>query len=116
MKSRTLNFLSALVAVVAIVALFPIPIPGRAQSAGESSRAGWEYATIRWAGRDNTHIIRPGGKVEFIGVELKRLPRPDRADERSFYMNVALNGLVKEGWEFAGMTADDIVMRRPLSP
>ena len=28
--------------------------------------------------------------------------------------NATMNGLVKEGWEFAGMTSDKIVMRRPL--
>jgi hypothetical protein len=27
-------------------------------------------------------------------------------------MNIAMNGLVKEGWEFSGMTPDEIVMRR----
>ncbi len=50
--------------------------------------------------------------MEFIGSEIRKLPRPDRCDERSFFMNAAMNGLVKEGWEFAGMTPDDIVMRR----
>ena len=74
----------------------------------------YEYATIRWAGKDNTHLIRPGGKVEFIGRELYKFPKPDRADDRSFYMNAAMNGLSKEGYEFAGMTSDDIVMRRPI--
>jgi len=24
----------------------------------------YEYATIRWDGRDNTHIVHPGGQVE----------------------------------------------------
>lgn len=73
-----------------------------------------EYVTIRWAGRDNTHLIR-NGRVEFIGSELRKLPKPDRADERSFYMNVAMNGLAKDGYEFAGMTSDEIVMRRTQS-
>ena len=30
--------------------------------------AAYEYATIRGAGKDNTHLIRPGGKVEFISA------------------------------------------------
>jgi hypothetical protein len=72
----------------------------------------YEYVTIRWAGKENTHLIRAGGKVEFIGTELRKLARPDRADERSFYMNAAMNGLSKDGWEFAGMTSDEIVMKR----
>ncbi|MEI6340365.1 MAG: hypothetical protein WCR07_00280 [Verrucomicrobiota bacterium] len=70
-----------------------------------------EYLTIRWGG-NNTHVIRPGGKVEFIGPELRKFPTPRNCDERSFVMNVAMNGLVKEGWEFAGMTSDDIIMKR----
>jgi hypothetical protein len=71
-----------------------------------------QYITIRWAGRDNTHIIRPGGKVEFVGIELRKVARPDRTDEKSFYMNIVMNGLTKDGWEFAGMTNDEIVMKR----
>ncbi len=41
------------------------------------------------------------------------LARP-RVDERAFYMNLAMNGLTKEGFEFAGMTSDEIVMKRSL--
>jgi hypothetical protein len=73
-----------------------------------------EYATIRWAGRDNTHIIRPGGQVEFVGGELRKATRPDRADDRAFYMNVVMNGLTKEGYRFVGMTSDEIVMERQV--
>ncbi len=73
-----------------------------------------EYATIRWAGRDNTHIIRPGGQVEFVGTELRKVVRPDRADERAFYMNVVMNGLAKDGYRFVGMTSDEIVMEREV--
>jgi|SRR4030095_1116986 hypothetical protein len=72
----------------------------------------YEYATIRWGGKENTHIIRPGGQVEFIGAELRKAPRQDRVDDRALYMNLAMNGLTKEGYEFAGMTNDEIVMRR----
>ena len=72
----------------------------------------YEYVTIRWAGKENTHIIRPGGQVEFAGAELRKAQKPDRADDRSFYMNLVMNGLTKEGYEFAGMTNDEIVMKR----
>lgn len=84
-------------------------------SAEPKSSSGYEYVTIRWAGVDNTHIIRPGGKVEFVGTELKKLSKPDRADNRSFYLNAAMNGLTKEGYEFAGISNDDIIMKRSLS-
>lgn len=71
-----------------------------------------EYVTIRWAGKENTHIIRPGGQVEFVGHELRKLAKPDRTDDRAFYMNAVMNGLTKDGFEFAGMSADEIVMKR----
>ena len=81
---------------------------------GDETGRFYEYATIRWGGRENTHIIRPGGKVEFIGTELRKVTKPERVDDRSFYMNIVMNGLSKEGWEFAGMTPDDIVMKRSV--
>ncbi len=98
------------VAAVLVVAGFWPRLPLHAQTAATGS----EYATIRWAGRENTHVVRPGGQVEFIGPELRKLSRPDRCDDRAFYLNAAMNGLVKEGWEFAGMSSDEILMRRPL--
>jgi hypothetical protein len=75
----------------------------------------YEYATIRWDGRDNTHIIRPGGQVEHPSAELRKAKKPDRTDERAFYMNLVTNGLAKEGYEFAGMSSDEIIMKRLLS-
>lgn len=72
----------------------------------------YEYITIRWAGRDNTHVIRPNGEVEFVGAQLKNFKKPDRADDRSFFMNIVMNGLAREGWELAAMTPDDYVMKR----
>jgi len=96
-------------AVLALAGVFAFRLFG----AETRAPAAYEYATIRWAGKDNTHVIRPGGQVEFIGMELRKLPKPDRADDRAFYMNLAMNGLTKEGYEFAGMTSDEIVMKRP---
>ena len=77
--------------------------------------ASFEYATIRWDGRDNTHIILPGGKVEFVSGELRKVLKPGRADERAFFMNLVMNGLIKDGFEFAGMTSDEIVMKRTVA-
>jgi hypothetical protein len=73
----------------------------------------YEYVTIRWAGRENTHVIRPNGEVEFVGAQLRNFKKPDRADERSFCMNIVINGLAREGWELTAMTPDDYVMKRP---
>lgn len=79
------------------------------------SAAAVEYATIRWDGRDNTHVIRPGAQVEFFGPELKKLAKPERTDSRSYYINWVMNHLAKEGWEFSGISSDDVVMRRPVA-
>lgn len=110
MKTTRLVF-----ATSAIAAILAISCWQRTSANEHAIPTGSEYLTIRWAGREYTHVVRPGGKVEFIGTELRKFPRPERCDERSFYMNTAMNGLVKDGWEFAGMTSDEIVMRRPLA-
>jgi len=111
MKQHRLTIvLSAIALLLGIVAVSRGSLLAQAQPSPGSH----EYLTIRWAGREHTHVIRPGGEVEFIGAELRKLPRPERADERSFFLNAAMNGLVKEGWEFAGMTSDEIVMQRSL--
>ena len=109
MKPIRLPVLLAVAAVIAGACFWP-----RLSLQAQATAPGSEYATIRWAGRENTHVVRPGGQVEFIGTELRKLSRPDRCDDRAFYLNAAMNGLVKEGWEFAGMSSDEIVMRRPL--
>jgi hypothetical protein len=74
----------------------------------------YEFATIRWGGRDNTHLIRPSGRVEMLAPLLNKIQRPDHTDDRAFYMSIAMNAVAKEGYEFAGMTSDEIVMRRPV--
>ena len=103
-----------LLSIAAVAVLFGAFLISRLFAAdGQPSRT-HEYATIRWAGRDNTHIIRPGGQVEFVGTELRKVVRPDRADQRAFYMNVVMNGLTKEGYRFVGMTPDEIVMERAV--
>ncbi|HEU5071372.1 MAG TPA: hypothetical protein VFV96_13295 [Verrucomicrobiae bacterium] len=104
--NKTLLLLTA-ISIVAFC-LFRLP------AADVPAAPRFEYVTIRWDGKDNTHIIRPGGQVEHVGVELRKARRPDRVDEHAFYMNLVMNGLAKEGYEFAGMTGDEIVMKRAL--
>ena len=104
---NTKNILIAVLVAGAVAALV-----SKLLAADPQPQPTYEYVTIRWAGRDNTHVIRPGGQVEFIGPELRKSIRPDRTDERSFYLNLAMNGLTKDGFEFAGITADDIIMKR----
>lgn len=75
----------------------------------------FEFATIRWDG-DNTYVILPSGKVDFVGKQLKELKKPDRVDERAFYLNVTMNSLGGKGYEFGGITGDGntIVMKRQV--
>jgi hypothetical protein len=89
---------------------------GRLVSAAPDAGSRFEYATIRWDGRDNTHVVRPDGKVEFLSGQLKAVGKPGHADERVFYLNVAMNAMAKEGFEVAAMTEDEIVMKRTLLP
>jgi hypothetical protein len=49
-----------------------------------------------------------------LGALLTKLQRPDRVDDRAFYMNAAMNAVAGEGFEFAGMTTDEIVMKRAV--
>ncbi|MGO8701197.1 MAG: hypothetical protein ACLQVY_26200 [Limisphaerales bacterium] len=104
------NVYSAIVAVSLVLAA---GVGFQRLIASESNIAQrFEYATVRWAGRDNTPVIRPGGKVEMVGQQLANVKKPDRADERSFYQNVVMNALANEGYEFAGISNDDVIMKR----
>ena len=76
----------------------------------------FEYATIHWDGRDNTHVIFPNGVVKCLGPQLTVISKPSRTDERAFYMNLAINSLAKEGYEFAGIRDNDVIMKRVAPP
>ncbi|HTH47677.1 MAG TPA: hypothetical protein VMB21_09225 [Candidatus Limnocylindria bacterium] len=82
-------------------------LPAATETTGQA-----EYATLRWAGRENTHLIRPDGTVEFLGPKFVGIKRPEKADERSFFMNLAMNALAREGFELTAMTPDDYVFKR----
>jgi hypothetical protein len=76
----------------------------------------FEFATIRWDG-DNTCVILPSGKVDFVGLQLKSIKVPDKVDQRAFYLNVTMNSLGKRGFEFGGISGDGntIIMKRPAT-
>ena len=73
-----------------------------------------EFALIRWAGRENSYVIRPNGNVEKLATLFQRYPRPEGVDERAYYMTIAMNPIAKEGYELGAFTQEQIVMRRPL--
>ena len=105
MKTKTITAFALLATIAAIAC-------ARMLAADTTTVAKYEYVTIRWGGRDNTHIVRPGGQVEFISSELKKAPKPKDADDRAFYMNLALNSLAKDGFELVAMSSDDMIVRR----
>ena len=74
-----------------------------------------EYGTIRWAGRENTFFVRPSGKVEVLGPLFTKAQRPERVDERTFCMNLAVNAVAREGFEVVAMTSDEILVKRAVS-
>ena len=84
--------------------------------ANTSGTAQVEYATLRWGGRENTHLIRPDGTTEILGAKFAGIRKPERVDDRSFYMNLAMNGLSREGFELVAMTPDDYIFKRISSP
>jgi hypothetical protein len=96
------------------VALLCLHLSPTSKATDSNHQQSFEYATIRWSGRDNTHVIRPNGQVEFVGPQLAKVKRIDRVDDRAFYMNIVMNALAKEGYEFAGISNDEIVMKRAV--
>ena len=95
---------------VATVILFLFLQMGRA--AEPRTFQTYEYATIRWAGREHTHLIRPSGQIEMLAPLLMPIKRQDRVEERTYLMNIALNAVAKEGFELASATPDEIILRR----
>lgn len=73
-----------------------------------------EYIDIRWDGTDRMCIVFPDGRVDFVGKELEKVPRPDDANKRGFYMTLALNKMAAQGYEFVSMIPDEIVMKRRI--
>ena len=112
MKQTNLTLL-----ILGLVAALVLSLAGLRAAGTPGVAAGrFEYATIRWAGRDNTHVIRPSGDVEFVGPRLRSVRKPDRVDDRAFYLTLVMNALAKEGFEFAGLRDDDVIVRRARVP
>ena len=107
MKRLNLILLAAVLSAAGLYLL-------KSRAAEQSTFQVVEFATIRWDGRENTRLIRPNGKVEKLKQLFERFPRPDGIDERTYYLSIAMNAIAREGFDFAGMTPDQIVMRRPF--
>lgn len=114
-KPQELMKRQAVLLTLAAAALLWMALRPRLASAQTAVFQIEEYVTIRWDGPENTHVIRPSGKSESLGSTLGKIPRPSRTDERAFYMSLAMNALAREGYVFAGMNPDEIVMTRPVA-
>jgi hypothetical protein len=71
-----------------------------------------EFIDLRWDGVDHMCVVFPDGHIDFVGKELKAIPRPDDVDRRAFYMTIELNRLTAQGYEFVAMISDEIIMKR----
>lgn len=105
------NIGAALAALV--VACFVFRLTGQT---GSSSITAYEYATIRWDGRENTALIRPNGKIEPLRPVFQKFKIPEHVDERAFYMTIAINAAAKEGFELVATgNADEWILRRTVN-
>jgi len=106
--------LAALVALGLFAAMPSHALAQARQPAAPAAAAKVEFIDIRWDGVDRMCVVYPDGHVDFIGLQLKGLPRPDNVDRRAFYMTIALNRMAAQGYEFVGMISDEIVMKRAI--
>ena len=103
------------IAATLILLTVGLTIPLNAADTTNAPSPRLEYATIHWDGRDNTHIVLPNGEVKSLGSQLTKISKPNRTDDRAFYMNIAMNSLAKEGYEFVAIRDNDIVMKKAVT-
>ena len=96
----------------AAICLFGLLALTTSRAATESAAQPLEYATLQRAGRDYIHSVKPDGKVDFYAAQFSRMKVPDGADERSFFMNAAMNNLARDGYSVVSTTEDQIIMGR----
>ena len=103
--------------VLTLIAVGSIFVYTAARSAEDTSTVHYEYASVRYQGGQKTSIVWPDGRVEKIS-NLNNAKRPDTADERMFYLTIAVNLLAKQGFEFVNVpmlgNPDDIFARRAI--
>ncbi len=110
MKTR-----SFLIPALALAFCLGAMFTSRSQEAAVQPSARVEYVTLRWDGRDNTHVVYADGKVEFLREQFAGIRRPPKSGERAYYLTLAMNALAAKGYSFSGRTDDVIVMRRTVA-
>jgi hypothetical protein len=99
--------------IVALIGLLAFFAMHGTRAAPDSAPGSMEYASVLWAGsRENMRVVLPDGKADLWGARLGRTTLPEGTEPRLYFLNYVMNALAKEGWEFAGVTDDQIVMKR----
>lgn len=91
----------------ALIALTPQP-----QAQDSTALQTYEYATISYHGRERTQAILPDGKLENFASLLMNAARPSGMEERTFFLNIAINAMAKQGYEVVTMSSDEVLLKR----
>lgn len=75
----------------------------------------YEYVIVWYDGPDNTRVLHGDGTAEKLASLLKPIKVPNDVDERKFHIVIAINTLIKDGYEYVGNLDKDPLMRRPVS-
>jgi hypothetical protein len=103
---------------LAVLSVLGLAALTASRAAVEPAPALFQYASIDWGGdltapaRAHVYVVRPDGKVQFFDDQLTLGKVPEGCSQRTYFMNVVMNVLAKEGYEFASMTEDEIVMKK----
>ena len=91
----------------AFIALTPQP-----QAQDSTSLQTYEYATISYHGKEKTQAILPDGKLENFSPLLMNVVRPSGMEERTLFLNIAINALAKQDYEVVTVSTEEVVMKR----
>jgi hypothetical protein len=99
---------------LAILCVLGLAALTASRAAVEPVPASFQYAAIEWgrSGPSDVYVVRPDGKVEFYRERLAREKAPEGCAEGPYFMALVMNLLGREGYELAGMTDNQIVMKR----
>jgi hypothetical protein len=107
--------LTALAVAVFLVATVPAQAQAQAQAQAPMRAPAVEYIDIRWDGVEKLCVIYGDGRVEFLGEELKNIPRPDRVNGRAYYMTMAMQRMAARGYEVVAAFSDEIIMKKAMN-
>lgn len=101
----------AILTATAVAAFLVATMPNQALA---QMRAPVEYIDIRWDGVEKLCVVYADGRVEFLGEELKAIPKPDRVNGRAYYMTMAMGRMAARGYEVVAAFSDEIIMKKTM--